>query len=173
MGDEQDPIAAQLSSGTATITLEPEVVPDPEPELEEDGQDGGDPPEDGVRVEDLDPDEELWPGGPQIKQIIEWKEAFGDVYVTSLTLDKHVVWRTMDRTEYKRMIKAMEQMAASGQLSEADIKTFNEEYITEVCTLFPKYTKQDMAIDLAGLPTIISQEVMEASGFVALEVRQL
>jgi hypothetical protein len=30
-----------------------------------------------------------------------------------------------------------------------------------------------MADDMAGIPSLLSQEILEASGFVALEVRQL
>jgi hypothetical protein len=30
-----------------------------------------------------------------------------------------------------------------------------------------------MAEDMAGIPSLLSQEILEASGFVALEVRQL
>jgi hypothetical protein len=59
----------------------------------------------GMTVEDLDPTEELWPGGPTAGKIIEWKEQFGDVYVTSITMDQHIVWRTMNRLEYKNHVK--------------------------------------------------------------------
>jgi hypothetical protein len=102
-----------------------------------------------------------------------WKELHGDVYVTSLTFEKHVVWRTLARSEYKQLVKKMEQLVQAGQLSTAEANLWNEEAITEICLLFPDYTKVSMADDMAGIPSLLSQEILEASGFVALEVRQL
>jgi hypothetical protein len=127
----------------------------------------------GMTVEDLDPTEELWPGGPTAGKIIEWKEQFGDVYVTSITMDQHIVWRTMNRFEYKNHVKNIEKLGQANQISQADISMLNEELIAEMCILFPKFDRSELNGELAGVPSIIAQEVMEASGFVALEVRQL
>jgi hypothetical protein len=124
-------------------------------------------------VEDLDDAEEIWDNGPTAGMIKEWKSLHGDVYVTSLTFDKHVVWRTLARSEYKQLVKKMEQLVQAGQLSTAEANLWNEEAITEICLLFPDYTKVSMADDMAGIPSLLSQEILEASGFVALEVRQL
>ena len=124
-------------------------------------------------VEDLDDAELIWDGGPTASDIKNWKKVHGDVYVTSLTFDKHVVWRTLARSEYKQLVKKMEQLVQAGQLSTAEANLWNEEAITEICLLFPDYTKVSMAEDMAGIPSLLSQEILEASGFVALEVRQL
>jgi hypothetical protein len=124
-------------------------------------------------VEDLDDDELIWEGGPTAGQIKQWKNLHGDVYVTSLTYDKHVVWRTLNRNEYKQLVKKMEQLVQAGQLSNAEANLWNEEAITEICILFPSYDKMSLSADMAGLPSLLSQEILEASGFVALEVRQL
>lgn len=124
-------------------------------------------------VEDLDDAEEIWDNGPTAGMVKNWKALHGDVYVTSLTYDKHVVWRTLSRSEYKQLVKKMEQLVQAGQLSTAEANLWNEEAITEVCLLFPDYTKVSMAEDMAGIPSLLSQEILEASGFVALEVRQL
>jgi hypothetical protein len=131
--------------------------------------------EDGVAltVEDLDPAEELWPGGPTAAKIISWKQEHGDVYVTSITMDQHIVWRTMNRFEYKNHVKNIERLGQNGQISQADVSMLNEELIAEMCILFPKFDRNQLNGELAGVPSIIAQEVMEASGFVALEVRQL
>jgi hypothetical protein len=124
-------------------------------------------------VEDLDDAEEIWDNGPTAGMIKAWKALHGDVYVTSLTFEKHVVWRTLARSEYKQLVKKMEQLVQAGQLSTAEANLWNEEAITEICLLFPDYTKVSMADDMAGIPSLLSQEILEASGFVALEVRQL
>lgn len=126
-----------------------------------------------MTVEDLDDDEQIWDGGPTAAQIKNWKSTHGDVYVTSLTFDKHVVWRTLTRNEYKQLVKKMEQLVQAGQLSTAEANLWNEEAITEICLLFPSYDKTALSNEMAGLPSLLSQEILEASGFVALEVRQL
>jgi hypothetical protein len=124
-------------------------------------------------VEDLDDAEEIWEDGPTAGMIKSWKEIHGDVYVTSLTYEKHVVWRTLARNEYKQLVKKMEQLVQGGQLSTAEANLWNEEAITEICILFPDYNKVSLMEDMAGIPSLLSQEILEASGFVALEVRQL
>jgi hypothetical protein len=79
----------------------------------------------------------------------------------------------LSRLEYKQLVKKMEQLVSAGQLSTAEANMWNEEAIAEVCVLYPSFDKNSLSKDLAGLPSLISQEVLEASGFVALEVRQL
>lgn len=129
--------------------------------------------EDYKAVEDLDDEEEIWEGGPTAGMIKQWKEQYGEVYVTSISYDKHIVWRVLNRIEYKQIVKKMEQLVQAGQMSQAEANMWNEETISEMCMLFPQYNRQTAAGVMAGLPSLISQEVLEASGFVALEVRQL
>lgn len=124
-------------------------------------------------VEDLPDDELIWPNGPTAGQVKAWKKQYGDVYVTSISYDKHVAWRTLNRLEYKNLFKKMEQLVQAGQLSQSEANLWNEEAIAEVCILYPTYDKQSLISEMAGLPSLISQEVLEASGFMALEVRQL
>jgi hypothetical protein len=129
--------------------------------------------EENKEVEDLPDDEEIWPGGPTAGLIKIWKKEHGEVYVTSLSFEKHIVWRTLTRIEYKHLVKKMEQLVAAGQLSSAEANMWNEESIAEICILFPSFDKTAITKEMAGMPSLISQEVLEASGFVALEVRQL
>ena len=127
----------------------------------------------GRRVEDLDDSEVIWPDGPTAGDIKNWKKLHGDVYVTSLTFDKHLVWRPLTRNEYKEIILLMEELTTSGKLTKAEANLWNEEIITKVCLLFPPYDDVGLEQDLAGIPSLLSQEILEASGFVAREVRQL
>ena len=124
-------------------------------------------------VEELDDDQVIFDNGPTAGQIKAWKKQYGEVYVTSISFDKHVVWRVLSRIEYKQLVKKMEQLVQAGQLSSAEANMWNEEAISEMCILFPSYDKKALTNEMAGLPSLISQEVLEASGFVALEVRQL
>lgn len=127
----------------------------------------------GRRVEDLDDSQMIWPGGPTAGQIKEWKRTYIDVYVTSLTSDKHLVWRPLTRNEYKEIILLIEELTTSEKLTKAQANLWNEEIITKVCLLFPPYDDLGLEQDLAGIPSLLSQEILEASGFVAREVRQL
>lgn len=129
--------------------------------------------EDFRPIEDLDDNEPIWEDGPVAGQIKEWKKQFGDVYVTSISFDKHVVWRVLNRNEYKQIVKKMEQLVQAGSLTSAEANMWNEETIAELCILFPKFDKKTLSGAMAGMPSLIAQEVLEASGFVALEVRQL
>ena len=129
--------------------------------------------EESTSVEDLEDSQEIWDGGPNAGMIKEWKKIHGEVYVTSLSFNKHIVWRVLSRFEYKTLVKKMEQLVQAGQLSSAEANIWNEEAISEMCILFPSYDKKALNNEMAGLPSLISQEVLEASGFVALEVRQL
>ena len=124
-------------------------------------------------IEEVPDEEEIWKDGPKAGIVKEWKKQYGDIYVTSITYDKHVVWRVLNRAEYKQIVKKMEQLVQSGQLSTAEANMWNEETIAELCMLYPRFDKANAVGFMAGLPSLISQEVLEASGFVALEVRQL
>ena len=124
-------------------------------------------------IEDLDDNELLWDNGPNAKMIKAWKKEYEDVYVTSITYDKHIIWRVLTRLEYKQIVKKMEQLVQAGTLSSAEANMWNEEAIAEACILYPKFDKNDLRGAMAGMPSLIAQEVLEASGFVALEIRQL
>lgn len=124
-------------------------------------------------IEDVPDNEPIWEGGPAAGIVKDWKKQYTDIYVTSVTYDKHVIWRVLNRAEYKQIVKKMEQLVQAGQLSTAEANLWNEETIAELCMLFPKYDKANAVGMMAGLPSLIAQEVLEASGFVALEVRQL
>jgi hypothetical protein len=144
-----------------------EVLPDPV----DDDLEMIDPELDDKSVEDMNPDEVLWPDGPTAGQIIEWKEEFGDVYITSLTFDEHVVWRTINRGEYRAAMQHMEKLMANGNVSQSEALMENEEVITEMCLLYPKLTRKQFSGKKAGLPTILAQQILEASGFNPIDIR--
>ena len=119
----------------------------------------------------MPPDQELWEGGPNFKHINDWKDKYGDIYVTSLTPEKHFVWRTMYRPEYRQLVKTLETALSNGT-SQGIANMDNEEAIVSLCMLSPTYDPNDPR-HLAGTAGTISSQILEASGFVSLEVRQL
>jgi len=126
-----------------------------------------------LNVEDVDPSTPIWEGGPSAGQVVEWKQTHGDVYCTSVTMDRHVVWRTLRRSEYKAIVKQIEQIVSSGQVSQIEAEMLNEELLCQVCSLFPKFGKGEFESELAGLPAILSQQILAASGFTSIDLRGL
>ena len=124
-----------------------------------------------LSIEDADPEYPVWEGGPTAGEVVEWKNKFKNVYVTSLTADFHVAWRTINRMEFKQIVKRVETLMANGSVSEADAEMLNEELICQIAILFPSIS--DFNSELAGLPAIVSQQVLAASGFNSLDTVQL
>lgn len=142
--------------------IEPELTEVPDEELEG-----------SLELEDLDPEEEFWPGGPKSGLLQEWKKRYGDIYVTAVTDNQFVVWRAITRPEYREYMERVEEISQSGQVSQSQIQMMVEETISELCMLYPTYADAMANQSLAGLPGTISQQCLEASGFVALETRRL
>lgn len=101
-------------------------------------------------------EELLMPGGPTIEQVEKWKSMYNDeVYLTEF--DNEVfLWRPITRKEFKDIMK----------LQNAD-SFYREERICEKCVLFPEqYNFSAMVRGKAGIPTVLSELIMEKSGFV-------
>lgn len=165
--NEDDAIEAILNAPDEEVEQENEVEEDGVKDVQEEVE------EDSIAIEEMPDDAELWPGGPVVAEVKAWKAQFKNIYVTSITYDIHIVWRTMNRAEYKAHIRNMEKLMESGQLSQAAAGLYNEEAVAELCMLFPQYDRKNAGEEMAGVPSIVAQQVMEASGFTALEVRQL
>ena len=125
-----------------------------------------------MTVEEMDPDEHLWDGGPTAAQIIKWKASVGEVYFTQMNINEFAVWRTINRQEYRQLSKHMETAIQKGK-SQSDASFDNEEMIAELCMLWPRMTRADFAGKPAGIPSLLSQQILEASGFTSIDVRQL
>jgi len=142
--------------------VELDIAPDEEDEEVEPGI---------VMPEDLPPETPLFEGGPTAGDIIEWKKEFGDVYVTEISFENYVVWRTINRGEYKKLVKQVNDMVESAKYSEVDINMYNEEAICSNCILFPVLDSFEK--ELAGMPAVISQQILESSGFKPWDTRGL
>ena len=105
----------------------------------------------------LDPDDTpIFEGGPGISQVDIWKKQFAreKVFHTQI-LDKHFVFRTLNRYEYKQIV-AIENIDA----------LYREEIICSTCTLWPlNYDFRTMAGEDGGYPSTLAQIIMENSGF--------
>lgn len=98
----------------------------------------------------------LFPGGPTKSQVDSWKNKYkgAGVYIVDVC-DNLFVIRTLNRFEYKQIIR-QPQLDASQR----------EEVICETTVLFPEnYTWKEMAKKDAGIPSTLSQIIMQKSGF--------
>lgn len=101
-------------------------------------------------------DEPLFPGGPGKIQVQSWKKEWEgyDIFVTEI-LNEMFVFRTLNRFEYKQLI-ALQNLDALQR----------EEVICQTVTLWPSgYEWKTMATDKAGIPSTLSNIIMEKSGF--------
>ena len=105
----------------------------------------------------IDPnDTPLFEGGPGISQIDIWKKQYKKekIFHTQI-LNKHFVFRTLNRFEYKQIV-AIENIDA----------LYREEIICSTCVLWPfNYDFKTMAAEDSGYPSTLAQIIMENSGF--------
>ena len=100
--------------------------------------------------------EAVFPDGPPQNAIENWKQEFGDIYMTEFDSDTFI-WRALSRMEYKEIMNGE-------QLGEWE----SEEKVVSMCTLWPEnYTSEDMTRGKAGIPSTLFDQIMAKSGFVA------
>lgn len=101
-------------------------------------------------------DEQIYENGPYMSQVNIWKKQYGEGHVFhTQVLDRHFVFRTLNRVEYKQIV-AMENLDA----------LMREEIICKTCILHPRnYNWKQMAAGDAGYPSTLSQIILENSGF--------
>lgn len=93
-------------------------------------------------------------GGPSRETIEGWKEKHKDIYFLPYESEIYII-RTLLRPEYKEILR-------NNELNALD----REEKFTEKCVLFPyNYTIESAKEGKAGVPSLITDIVMEKSGF--------
>lgn len=103
-------------------------------------------------------DFQIYENGPYISQIEIWKKQYGQGHVLhTQVIDKHFIFRTLNRFEYKQIV-AMQNVDA----------LMREEIICSTCVLHPRnYDFKTMGANEAGYPSTLSKIIMENSGFTA------
>ena len=105
----------------------------------------------------VDPnDTPIFESGPGVSQVEIWKKQFTKekIFHTQI-LEKHFVFRTLNRYEYKQIV-AVENIDA----------LYREEIICKTCVLWPyNYDFKRMAGEDSGYPSTLAQIIMENSGF--------
>lgn len=104
----------------------------------------------------------IFPGGPARSLIDSWKKQYGEVYITEVGQDVYI-WRPLNRFEYKTIVS----------LKNTD-PLQREELICEQCVLYPgDYDVAAMANGKAGVPALLAENIMGASGFTRSSTPQL
>lgn len=138
-------------------------------------EDGEDPGEDLI-----DPIEYIqanFHGAPSDAQIDNWKKRFGLIMITGLTDDEVFIWRPIQRTEYKNIMRqvaaAAEVMAkdatAAMNIEEGRNSMFIEK-ICEQCVLWPAIDVDQLSFSKAGTLDTLANLVLEASNFMSHQV---
>jgi hypothetical protein len=106
-------------------------------------------------------DQPIFPGGPLMSEVHSWQKQIADqgmghrLFVTQVAPDFIVIWRTLSRTEYKEIVAVPNTDPLQ-----------REEMICEQCVLWPRdFNYAVMAQGLAGVPSLIAEQIMTASGF--------
>lgn len=96
-------------------------------------------------------------GGPTRREVEGWKERYeGLVYFTPFDNDVFV-WRTLNRPEYREIIRDQTLTALD-----------REEHFTEKCVLYPyDFSMEKIKKSRAGIASLLSEMIMDKSGFVA------
>jgi hypothetical protein len=104
--------------------------------------------------DDLEPGSQLFPDGPTIEEINQWKAEYGEVYLTTIN-DDVFIWRPLARKELKEV-----HASASGVHQ-------REETYCKMCNLWPAdYDFADQN-EKAGIPSVLSEQILLKSGFQA------
>ena len=105
----------------------------------------------------IDPNDiPIFENGPGVSQVEIWKKQFTKekIFHTQI-LEKHFVFRTLNRYEYKQIV-AINNIDA----------LHREEIICKTCVLWPyNYDFKRMAGEDSGYPSTLAQIIMENSGF--------
>ncbi len=110
-----------------------------------------------VQEQEVQEQELLFEDGPTIAQVEEWKGRFGNIYLTEFEDGDTFVWRALKRKEFKEIMKA-----------EGADSLYREERVSERCVIWPeKYDFVAMTHGKAGVPTFLSEQIMDKSGFSA------
>lgn len=95
--------------------------------------------------------------GPTRQEVEEWKEKYNDEIYFIPIVDEIYVFRALKRPEYRNIVK-------NPNLDSMQ----REESIANTCILYPRNFTTETTDDVnAGVPSILSEVIMEKSGFLS------
>ena len=93
--------------------------------------------------------------------IDQMKEKYKKIYRTTLIDGTEIIWRRLNRKEYKYIMKAFEEIENRGErLME------REEAVCKIATLYPCASiMNEILSSMAGVAPVLSDDIYEKSGF--------
>lgn len=124
---------------------------------------------------DYDDEEELYPDGPTVGQAKLWKEQYGRIAAITMDNGDRYMIRPISRLEYTRYALSLEKTSsASGNASQTQVSLSTEESIASIGLLYPQMSEIELKTSApGGLATLLSQQIMQISSFVAVEAVEL
>ena len=100
--------------------------------------------------------DDIFPFGPSYDQLGDWKSRYdGEIYMSDFD-DTIFLWRPIRRKEFRDIQR----------IEGAKDEYYMEESICRACVLWPEdYALHRITFGKAGIPTTLSQLIMERSGF--------
>lgn len=95
---------------------------------------------------------ELFVGGPTIGELNQWREEFGEIYLSDIG-DDTFIWRLLSRGEFKEIANK-----GAGPYE-------REEQYCALCTIWPENYDFLSGNGKAGVPSILAEEILTKSGF--------
>lgn len=103
---------------------------------------------------------------PEVQEAIRsWKRQGIDVNVVTIGVTDYF-FRSFNRREWLTILANQEQLAASGKVTPAKLQSELEEGIVRLCLLLPRVDMATVKELPGGDVSTLSQNIMEASGFV-------
>lgn len=102
---------------------------------------------------------------PSEQWIVEKKKKHGKLFKVVLSGQLYI-YRYLTRSEFKAIQKEIfPQIPAQGQPLSPDVQASLEERVTKLCTLWPENIEKEEDLP-ANVPTILSQYISDASGYI-------
>ncbi len=102
------------------------------------------------------------PNAPSKVQIEKWKAQFGDVFVHGFTDSEFFIFRSLKRSEFKKLQLMIAESSEKAPEERIDQLQY-EEMVCDTCVIFPeKKTDWDMK---AGAATTLYEQIMQRSHF--------
>lgn len=102
------------------------------------------------------------------EKIAELKQQYKKLFKTTLDNDQVIVWHPITRADHRRIIESTDKLPT---VAEAVSK--REEEFCLACVVFPDIeTFKTMMEEYAGVATMLTNEILDHSGFVVKEKAQ-
>jgi len=103
------------------------------------------------------------PDAPNVAQLAQWKQQFGELLVLPFSEDLFVVYRRLSRAEYRQIIRIPDELRrANPNVTDEELQDYIEDEMCRVAVLYP-YNISEIIETAGGLAKTISEQIQLAS----------